>query len=126
MRQGGRMSPENADTRSAQATAPVVSETEYVRAADFKTYYTNHVQAGLTPFDISLEIGEASGLNRESNKWVVDVKAKITMSPSEAKVVLLILSGTIKTFEDQFGTIVIPSAVGVGQSEAGTAKTEGV
>ena len=122
------MPPDSIDTDNAQATVPVSNETEYIKAADYKTYYTNFVQGGLTPFDISLEIGEASGLNPATNKWVVDVKAKITMSPSEAKVVLAILAGTINQYESQFGTVNIPTVVAAAQAaqaEAKKAKTEG-
>ncbi|MGA9647560.1 MAG: DUF3467 domain-containing protein [Candidatus Korobacteraceae bacterium] len=95
-------------------TAVPTPEMEVIRAADYKTIYTNHVQGGVTPFDISLEIGEAGGYNKHTNKWTVDLKAKVTMSPTEAKVVLAILAGTIKSFEEQFGPISIPHAVQTG------------
>ena len=101
-----------AQNEKQESVSPRVLETQITKDPNFQSYYTNFVQAGFTPFDISLLIGEAAGIDPATNKFMAELKAKITMSPTEAKVVLNIMLNTIRAYEAQFGKIVVPSAVG--------------
>ena len=76
----------------------------------FRTIYTNFVRAGYTPFDVSLLIGENVGPNNEG-KLVVQYQARVTMAPTEAKVVHKILGDLIQAFENQFGPIALPKGL---------------
>ena len=111
-----------AQNEKQESVSPRVLETQITKDPNFQSYYTNFVQAGFTPFDISLLIGEAAGIDPATNKFMAELKAKITMSPTEAKVVLKIMLDTINAYEAQFGKIVIPSVV---ETTTGDIKPEG-
>jgi hypothetical protein len=78
-------------------------------APDFKLIYTNYVQASFTPLDVALLVGETVGA--KLGKFMVQNKARITMSPTEAKIVARILANTVKLFEQQFGEIIVPDGM---------------
>jgi Protein of unknown function (DUF3467) len=93
-----------------QQSAPMGSVTMQIRkAADFRSIYTNWVQASHTPFDISLTLGEAVSV--DANQFEVEQSARVVFSPLEAKIALVMLAGTIKAFESSFGTIVVPPGI---------------
>lgn len=73
---------------------------------DFKTIYTNFVNANYSPFDIVLMLGELMG-PAPDGKQVVLQRAKVVMSPVEAKIVAAILNGAVSKFEKRFGRLVI-------------------
>ena len=87
-------------------TNPQPSETKMVQAPDFKLLYVNHIQASFTPFDISFLMSEALGA--EEGKFLIQMKARVTMSPVEAKVFQKIISDTIKNFEKTIGPVTVP------------------
>ena len=80
---------------------------KFVRASDYKTIYTNFVQFGITAFDISFLLGDTAGVNEEDG-FVVDLKARVVMTPSEAKLAFMFLGNTLREYEKKFGPIVIP------------------
>lgn len=91
-------------TKKQEQQEPQVQITPRVgRSADYKTIYVNFVQSGMTPYDISLVVGENTGVF--GNAMEIELKAKITMSPLEAKVVTEILLDTVQRYEKQFGEI---------------------
>jgi hypothetical protein len=99
------------ETETVPPVTPIVSPQQTMEgfAPDFKLIYTNYVQAGFTPLDVALMVGETTGLNE--GKVVVQHKARITMSPTEAKIVARILANTVKLFEKQFGEIFVPEGM---------------
>ena len=97
--------------KQKQQTEPVKPETQIVYPPDFKLLYVNHIQSTFTTFDLSFSMGEAVGV--EGDKFIIQAKARVTMSPVEAKIFLKILTDTIKNFESQVGTIVVPTGMGV-------------
>jgi hypothetical protein len=107
-----------------QKTVSPTTPPRWIRSPDFKTIYTNFVQSGYTAFDISLVLAETAGVD-EMNAFVIESKARVVMSPVEAKVVLAILSNTINKFEEQFGPINISPAT-FAPASAASDKTEGV
>jgi 6-phosphofructokinase len=82
------------------------AEVKMVPAPDFKIFYVNHIQASFTPFDISLVMSEALGA--EEGKFLIQAKARVTISPVEAKILQMILANTIANFEKAIGPITIP------------------
>jgi Protein of unknown function (DUF3467) len=95
-----------------QAAAPNPASTVEpvaVLAPDFKLIYTNFVQASFTPLDCSLILGEALGV--ENGRFTVQNKARVTMSPTEAKIVARLLLNTVRSYEKQFGEITVPDSM---------------
>ena len=84
-------------------------------AADFKTIYVNFAQTAANPMDISLGVGEASPTN--TGIVEVEMKARLVMAPLQAKIMLGMLVQVIRQYENQFGKIVIPTAIAAQLSE---------
>lgn len=79
------------------------------KSADFKSIYANWVQGSMTPYDISLVVGE--GFLSEDGTFNVDQKARVIFSPLEAKMLLPVLLNTLKNFEANFGAIAVPEGL---------------
>lgn len=77
-----------------------------VDAPDFKTIYTNFVESGYGPFDISLLLSQSVV---SSNDIVLTHLARVMMSPAEAQILIGILQETLKNYEQTWGKIVPPS-----------------
>lgn len=75
-------------------------------APDFRTVYTNFVNAGFSPFDVTLMLGEVMGPGADG-KQIVLQRIKVLMAAPEAKVVSMILADAVARYEKQFGIIVI-------------------
>ena len=93
----------------------------FVRVPDFKAIYTNFIQAGYTAFDISFLLGETAGVNE--GKLMIETKARVAMSPLEAKMFLVMVGTVIQKYEAQFGTIIVPAGI---SAALGSDETEGV
>jgi hypothetical protein len=90
----------------AGATQPAVTDRKFIRTDDFRTIYTNFVQAAFTPYDVSLVLGE-SEIN-DSGQLIVEQSARVVMSPAEAQAVVGILANAIMAYEQTWGKIVSP------------------
>ena len=100
------------------------SDKKIIFAPDFRTIYTNFVEAGFGPYDISLTLVESS-IDDESTV-VLKRLAKVIMSPAEAQTVVTIMQDAIRSYESTWGKIVQP-VLHRGQAEGTTqGKTEGV
>jgi hypothetical protein len=77
-----------------------------VEAPDFKTIYTNFVESGYGPFDISIVLSQ-SVINSEGN-MVLTHLARVMMSPAEAQILIGVLQQTVETYEQTWGKIVPP------------------
>jgi uncharacterized protein DUF3467 len=91
--------------KPAEITVP---EPTFVMDPEFKNIYANFVVAQFTPFDISLSLGEAIGIDSQG-KQLVNQKGRLTMAAQEAKIVMLILANTVRLYEQQFGELKIPT-----------------
>jgi len=76
------------------------------RAPDFRTIYTNNAKFAITPFDFSFILNEVT--ETEKGEVYVEQKARITMSPLNAKIFAFVLTQNVANFEKQFGEIHIP------------------
>jgi Protein of unknown function (DUF3467) len=93
--------------QAAPATPPVQVQPNFIMAPDFKTIYTNFVNAAFSPLDIFFVVGEAVGTDPEGKPIVVQ-RGKVIMSPMEAKIVAAIMVHTVAQYEKQFGKIAVP------------------
>jgi hypothetical protein len=76
------------------------------RSPDFRTIYTNNVRFSITPFDFSFILNEIT--ENERGEIYSDQKARITMTPLQAKIFAFVLTQNVKNFEKQFGDIHVP------------------
>ena len=97
----GRNNHQPVAVTASSAQLPV-----FIQAPDFKTIYTNFVNAGLSPLDIILMVGEAIGPGPDGKPAILQ-RAKIIMTPVEAKIVCAILEDAVARYEKQFGKIVV-------------------
>ena len=74
-------------------------------APDYKTIYTNFVEAGYGPFDISLAFNESV---LDGDNFMVTRLARVIMTPAEAVAVIDILKNVINNYEQTWGKIVPP------------------
>ena len=78
----------------------------FQQAADYKLLYANFAQSVFSPLDIAIIFGEV--LTTEDEKVFVLTKARVTMTPMEAKILHTIVGDTVKNYENKFGEISIP------------------
>jgi hypothetical protein len=94
------------DEPQPQPELPVLQ----LQAPDFHTIYTNHIQATFSALDVSLLLGRVAALQ---NQWALESLARIIVTPTEAKVLLNIMTNTVKAYEARFGVINVPPEVAV-------------
>lgn len=92
---------------------PRQAKINLAKADDFRQIYANWIQTAYTPFDISLLVGQATPvatLTATTNSdFDVLQTARVTMTPSEAKLVSVMLFKAVHDWEEMFGKIVIPA-----------------
>lgn len=87
--------------------SPVIPENLHnTRGPDYRTIYSNNVAFEISAFDVSFIFGEISGI--VGDELHIDQKLRVTMSPQHAKVLSVLLSKNIKTYEAAIGPIQIP------------------
>jgi hypothetical protein len=92
--------------------AETISHYTNVRAADFRSIYSNNAAFAATLFDFSMIFGEVMGVEQISETEgtvTVEQKVKITMTPLQAKVFVQVAARHISAYEDKFGPIQVPS-----------------
>jgi len=94
-------------TAAPKTLTPVITN-----SPDFKALYTNFAQSGFTGFDIYVNFGEATGPNPDGT-LPVEMKARVTMTPVEAKFVALIIAASVQKYEAEFGKVTVPKGLGV-------------
>lgn len=122
-----------------QNPALVLPKTNLLRSPDFKSYYVNWAQASSTPFDICLVVGQASPsvMATPTEQPVIEVeeKARLSFHPAEAKVIVMMITQALVSYEKQFGEVSIPAGAVlenidelkelISKSQIGEKKTEG-
>jgi hypothetical protein len=86
------------------------SQALQLQSAEFQTIYTNHIQSTFSALDVSLLLGRVAAIQ---NQWALESLARVIMSPTEAKILLNIMTNTIKSYEARFGVISVPPEVAV-------------
>jgi Protein of unknown function (DUF3467) len=77
------------------------------RAEDFYTFYSNNISIAFSSWEMSLIFGEITGV-REDGKPVIEEIAKVIMTREFAKVLSVLLSRNIASYEERFGEIRSP------------------
>ena len=92
---------------------------------DFRSLYVNWVQTAVSPMDISMVVGEASPIG--SGSFEVEQKARLMLSPLEAKIIVAMLLTAVKGYETQYGEIRVPESLAaqMGQALGGASKGSG-
>jgi hypothetical protein len=80
------------------------------QSVEFQTIYTNHIQSTFSALDVSLLLGRVAAVQ---NQWALESLARVIMTPTEAKILVNIMTNTIKSYEARFGAISIPPEVAV-------------
>ena len=91
---------------------PVSSQrsVKYVDSPGYQSFYTNNVAYGLSAVDFVLIFGEI--IDQENNQAIIERRARITMTPVQAKVLRVILDAQIKIYEDKSGKVIeLPTGV---------------
>jgi hypothetical protein len=103
------MSPKRKVGEGDVTAARVAAQVETQQASDFKLIYANFVQSIFSPLDVALTFGEIMGA--EGDKVYVLTKARVTMTPAEAKILQMIVAKTVGDYEEKFGEISVPSVL---------------
>ena len=75
----------------------------YDRAGDYVEFYFNHAQVGYTGFDIYAFLSETA--HDLDGKLHVRQKARVSMTPKEAKLFAFYLVNAVKKYEAHFGEV---------------------
>jgi Protein of unknown function (DUF3467) len=95
--------PEQSSNGEDSTLQQATPEVDYRRSNTFLSMYANSTQVRTTPWDIQLTFGEIFSI--EQHKVVIENQLAITLSPTQAKSLLHVLSGQIDAYERQFGEI---------------------
>jgi hypothetical protein len=95
------------DSKQGNESSVVGGTVQQVPAPDFKLIYTNHIQAFFSALDMAFVFGEILG-SEDGEKWQVQTKVRVTMSPAEAKILQTIVTNLVKSYEAKFGEINVP------------------
>jgi len=96
--------------RKVNGSDKTTSATSYVRSADFSSFYANFARVGFNPYEIFLFLGQA-GLVPENpavGGTQVELKAKVTFSVIEAKLITQMLGSIVNNYEKKYGAVAIP------------------
>lgn len=96
-------------TKKKQQIAPPKPTTEFIKSPNFRSIYTNWIQAQFSPHDFSFLLGEAFQPNPETIE--VQHTGRVIMGPLEAKLLMFILGKLVSSYEQQFGLINIPDKI---------------
>jgi len=95
---------------------------KYVDSPGYQSFYTNNVGYGVSAADCVLIFGEI--MDKENDQVIVERRARITMTPVQAKVLRGILTAQIQVYEERTGKpIELPP--GVTDDFTGPKATEG-
>ncbi len=95
------------------STGPKVSysmatQVEYVQGANIGRFYTNHVQANVTMFEVRLHFNFVTGLNPATNKLQGLEAMLVSMSPELAGGLLALLARALETYQHDYRPLATP------------------
>jgi hypothetical protein len=70
---------------------------------DYPTYYSNIMQVGLSPFDISIEFGTVADTTVE--EITCKPQVMVTISPEQAMNLMQMLGASLQGYVSQFGNL---------------------
>jgi Protein of unknown function (DUF3467) len=84
-------------------TTTVHPQKQTWKDAECPSYYSNIMQLGLTPFDISVVFGEVNAAT--SAEVTCTPKAKIILAPEEVANLMQMLAAALQAYTNQFGQL---------------------
>jgi hypothetical protein len=81
-----------------------------VNSPDFLSIYSNNAALSVNFFDVSFVFGEMQGID-DDGMLKVEQRLKVTMTPTQAKILSILLFQQISMYEARFGQINLPSEV---------------
>jgi hypothetical protein len=106
-KKSGGATPEN---QSPTVITP--QSVEYVDGPQYSAFYSNNVGFAVNLLDFVLMFGETVEANPE--KAIVERRARVTMHPTQAKVLAFLLLKNIEGYEKLNGKIAVPpGAIGI-------------
>lgn len=84
-------------------------ELERLRDENYKTIYSNWVQAGRTPWDVALVFGNVREI--QPGETAILELINVTLTPALAKALINTLAATVKEYERENGEIQIPASL---------------
>jgi hypothetical protein len=79
---------------------------EYINGPQYSAFYSNNIGFAINVLDFVLIFGEILDANPE--KALVERRARITLNPTQAKVLAFMLVKNIETYESLNGPIRVP------------------
>ena|SRR5947208_11041102 len=92
-------------------TEPTPPQAKNIKAADFRSIYSNNAAFQVGLFDYSIFFGEVVGVGLERESITVEQKVKVIMSPLHAKIFVFTALQQLQALEKQWGTIEIPEGI---------------
>jgi hypothetical protein len=92
-------------TKKSKLQANISAEhIKYVDAPGYQSFYSNNVAYGVNATDFVLIFGEIMDIT--NGRATVERRARITMSPIQAKALINILSAQIRVYEEKSQTTI--------------------
>ena len=100
------MSPKKTTKKTIKSKSIKKAELQTVYPEQLDVIYTNHSYFSMSPTDLTIDIGimNTRPVAKELQA-VVNVNARVVMSPQHAKVFLSKMKGILESYEKDFGTI---------------------
>jgi hypothetical protein len=97
------------DNTPVEMKATVVTEMEWVPSQPEPDIYANHVNLGMTLWDLTVNFGLISGIDTESNHLQVAKRVSIHLAPETARALQMSLEAALERYENTFGKLRFPN-----------------
>jgi hypothetical protein len=88
-----------------------IRSVENLRSSQFLSVYANNVEVAVNFFDVSMTFGQMVGPSEDGQKLMVDQSVRVTMSPTQTKILIAALLEQMVQYEKRFGDVVMPAEV---------------
>ncbi len=102
------------ELKSTQQTTSMASQVDYSNIARF---YTNHVQANISLFEIRLILNFVHGINSETGHLMAGDTMFVSMAPEMAQALHNILGKALEGYTRDYGSLRLPATANVKVSE---------
>ena len=101
--------PEDGAFPSVQMSSTAATEMEWTPPQSTPEIYVNHVQIGMSLWDITAHFGSIIGVNPENGHLQVTKQVVLRLSPESARAIQLSLESALDQYEKTFGKLRFPS-----------------
>lgn len=86
----------------------IASANKTIRHQDFRSLYLNHLQIGMTRWDVQMVLGLVQISKADGFQDTIQETACVVMTPAYAKALVLDLGATLQRYEAMYGEIQAP------------------